>query len=96
LNSLSEKLFLFSKLNFNFFREFVAANILIKVADEYFILFRFRLEMITFIIDDFSKAKYPDIKRKFNFFQTTICDIVERDNYLVIYIIDEFIDHHEK
>jgi hypothetical protein len=59
-------------------------------------LFRLRPEIITFIIDNFSKAKYLDVERKFNLFQTTICDIVEYDNNLIVYIVDEFIDRYKK
>ncbi len=65
---MSEEFFLFSKLNLGFSREFITASILIKVINEYLILFRFRLKMITFIIDNFSKAKYLSAERKFNLF----------------------------
>jgi hypothetical protein len=59
-------------------------------------LFNLCLEIITFIIDDSNKAKYPNVEKKFNLFQTTICDIVEYDNNLIVYIVDEFIDRYKK
>jgi hypothetical protein len=52
--------------------------------------------MITFIIDDSNKAKYLDIEKKFNFFQTTICDIVEYNNNLMVYIVDKFVNRYGK